>query len=80
MAVAGNAARLCPLSSSPHKTPSPHWCVAAPARTGAMVSLAQELPPVILARLTGLSITNAIRWTEAVAASNARYASFLVDR
>lgn len=51
-----------------------------PARTGAMVSLAQELPPVILARLTGLSITNAIRWTEAVAASNARYASFLVDR
>lgn len=51
----------------------------ATARTGAMTSLAQELPPVILARLTGLSISNAIKWAEAVAASNARYAASLVS-
>lgn len=54
--------------------------VPTTARTGAMVSLAQELPPVILARLTGLSTTNAIKWSEAVAASNARYAALLVNR
>lgn len=49
------------------------------ARTGAMASLAQELPPVILARLTGLSTSNAIKWAEAVAASNSRYAASLIS-
>ncbi|MDP9934553.1 hypothetical protein J2T11_000893 [Paenarthrobacter nicotinovorans] len=43
-------------------------------RNAAMGTLAQTLPPAILARLTGLSMTNAIRWSTAVAASNARYA------
>lgn len=51
----------------------------AQARTGAMVSLAQELPPVILARLTGLSTSSAIKWAEAVAASNARYAALVAN-
>jgi len=45
-----------------------------PYRTAALGTLAQTLPPAILARLTGLSMTNAIRWSTAVAASNARYA------
>ena len=45
-----------------------------PHRTAALGTLAQTLPPAILARLTGLSMSNAVRWSTAVAASNARYA------
>ena len=45
------------------------------ARTSALGGLAQDLPPVILARLTGMSVSNAIRWSESVSAANARYAS-----
>ncbi|WP_188814048.1 hypothetical protein [Pseudarthrobacter polychromogenes] len=47
----------------------------ATARTGALGELAQDVPPVVLARLTGISVANAIRWSEAVSASNARYGS-----
>ncbi|WP_262453335.1 site-specific integrase [Arthrobacter sp. A2-55] len=49
-------------------------------RSGALTSLAGQLPPVILARLTGLDITSATRWAGAVSASNARYAAFLLGR
>lgn len=45
------------------------------ARTGALAGLAQEVPPAILARLVGMSVPNAIRWSQAVSATNARYAS-----
>ncbi|MCQ6270608.1 hypothetical protein M8J71_08975 [Pseudarthrobacter sp. R1] len=45
-----------------------------PHRTAALGTLAQTLPPAILARLTGLSMSNAVRWSTTVAASNARYA------
>ncbi|MCB1297612.1 hypothetical protein E0W80_00895 [Microbacterium sp. PI-1] len=48
-------------------------------RAGALASLAQELPAPVIARLTGLHITAATRWAEAVVASNARY-SALTDR
>jgi hypothetical protein len=52
----------------------------APARTGALTSLAQQLPPVVLADLTGINIGTAIRWTNATAANNARYAGLLLDK
>ena len=48
-------------------------------RTGAMASLAQELPPTILARLTGVDPSTAIRWANAVSASNARYAGLVIQ-
>lgn len=43
------------------------------ARAGALASLAQQLPAPILARLTGLHVTSAVAWAEAVAASHAAY-------
>lgn len=48
------------------------------ARRGAMISLAAEVPPVVLARLTGIRIQTAIVWREAVAASRARYVGELL--
>lgn len=48
-----------------------------PTRTGALVSLVQELPVPVIARLTGLSIAAATGWSEAVAASHARYTGLL---
>lgn len=45
----------------------------SPARTTALASLAMQLPAAIISRLTGLNITAATRWADAVAASNARY-------
>lgn len=48
------------------------------ARTGALASLSGQLPPVILARLTGLEISTANRWSGAVSSSNARYAGLLI--
>lgn len=45
------------------------------ARAGALASLAQELPAPVIARLTGLHVTAATRWAEAVVASNARYSA-----
>lgn len=47
------------------------------ARAGALSSLSGQLPPVIVARLTGLEISAAIRWSAAVSTSNARYAGLL---
>jgi integrase len=48
------------------------------ARTTAMSMLTQSLPPTIVARLTGTTQGTAIRWMEAVAASNARYAAWVM--
>lgn len=59
------------------------WTIGVPpgsARTSALGGLAQDLPPAILARLTGISVGTAIRWTESVSASNARYASVALAR
>lgn len=46
-----------------------------PARTGALVSLVQEVPATVLARLTGLHVTAATGWADAVSASHSRYAN-----
>jgi integrase len=45
------------------------------ARKTALAALALQLPPAIIARLTGLNAVTAARWAEAVAASNAKYAA-----
>jgi integrase len=45
------------------------------ARRTALASLAMQLPPVIISRLTGLHVTTAARWAEAVAATSAKYAA-----
>lgn len=52
---------------------------ASTARTSAMSMLTQNLPPTIVARLTGTTQGTAIRWMDAVAASNARYAAFMIN-
>jgi integrase len=44
-------------------------------RQTALASLAMQLPPAIISRLTGLHVVTAGRWAEAVAASSARYAA-----
>lgn len=44
-------------------------------RTGALASLAQALPPSVIADLTGVHLRTAIAWREAVGASNSRYAA-----
>lgn len=49
------------------------------ARAGALASLSGQLPPVILARLTGLEISAAIKWSNAVSTSNARYAGLIAN-
>ena len=45
------------------------------ARTGALTSLAQQLPAPIMARLMGLHPTTAGRWTDTVSANHANYAA-----
>lgn len=45
------------------------------ARSHALTTLAQEMPAAVLARLTGLHITTASHWIQAISASNARYAA-----
>ena len=54
------SSRLTSLGIRPERT-----------RTTAMGQLAQQLPPPILARLTGLAPTTTVRWNAAVAASYA---------
>lgn len=44
----------------------------APARSTAMGQLAMQLPPVILARLTGITVARAAVWHSATSASQAR--------
>ena len=39
------------------------------------VSLVQEVPAPVLARLTGLHVTAATGWADAVSASHSRYAN-----
>ncbi|WP_306927039.1 hypothetical protein [Arthrobacter globiformis] len=55
------SSRLTALGVKPEKT-----------RSTAMGQLAQQLPPAILARLTGIKASTAVRWSAAVAASYAR--------
>ena len=50
------------------------------ARTSALIALAQELPPVVLSRLTGLEISAAIAWSTAIGANSSAYASAVIDR
>lgn len=50
------------------------------ARASALIALAQELPPVVLSRLTGLEITSAIAWSNAIAATNTSYAAAVIER
>ncbi|WP_345047118.1 hypothetical protein [Microbacterium invictum] len=51
----------------------------APARRGALTSLAAQLHPVVLADLTGIHIRTAIVWRDAVAASRSRYVDELLQ-
>jgi len=48
------------------------------ARKGAILSLASDVPPVVLAHLTGIHIRTAIWWRDAMAASRARYVNELM--
>lgn len=50
------------------------------ARTSALIALAQELPPVVLSRLTGLDISSAIAWSNAIGANNNAYATAVIER
>lgn len=50
----------------------------ADARKGAIISLARDVHPVVLADLTGIHIRTAIWWREAIAASRARYVGQLL--
>ncbi|MEV8274614.1 hypothetical protein [Microbacterium sp. NPDC077184] len=50
------------------------------ARTSALIALTQQLPPVVLSRLTGLEISSAIAWSNAIAANNTAYAADIIDR
>lgn len=49
-----------------------------PARTGAVTSLAQQLPPPVLAELTGMHVATAARWRSTIAESNAHYVGLLL--
>lgn len=48
---------------------------ARTARTGALVSLVQEISAPVISRLTGLHITATTGWADAVSASHARYST-----
>ena len=50
------------------------------ARTSALIALAQELPPVVLSRLTGLEISSAIAWSNAIGANSTSYAAAVIER
>ncbi|PTT59387.1 hypothetical protein DBR22_21945 [Arthrobacter sp. HMWF013] len=60
------SSRLAAVGIKPEKT-----------RSTAMGQLAQQLPPPILARLTGIKASTAVRWSAAVAASYARNTPWL---
>ena len=44
------------------------------------VELAQELPAVVLSRLTGLEISSAIAWSNAIGASDSACATAAIER
>ncbi|WP_424449828.1 hypothetical protein [Microbacterium arborescens] len=50
------------------------------ARTSALIALSQQLPPVVLSRLTGLEISSAIAWSNAVGAHTGAYAAEVIER
>jgi hypothetical protein len=45
------------------------------ARNGALLHLAGEVPPVVLADLLGISINNAVRWVQAASGDWSTYAA-----
>lgn len=52
----------------------------ADVRKGALITLASIVPPVVLAELTGIHISTAIGWRDAIAASRARYVRALQEQ
>jgi hypothetical protein len=50
------------------------------ARNSAVIALTQELPPVVISRLTGLEISSAIEWSNAVAANTTAYATSVIQK
>ncbi|WP_445520819.1 hypothetical protein [Streptomyces sp. NEAU-174] len=53
---------------------------ARPARNTTLIELTAELPPVVLARLLGLNINSAERWSAEAAANRTTYATDLARR
>lgn len=51
-----------------------------PARTSALIALAQQLPPVVISRLTGLEISSAIAWSNAIGATTSTYAAAAAEK
>ena len=51
-----------------------------PARTSALIALAQQLPPVVISRLTGLEIFSAIAWSNAIGATTSSYAAAAAEK
>ena len=51
-----------------------------PARTSALIALAQQLPPVVISRLTGLEIFSAITWCNAIGATTSTYAAAAAEK
>lgn len=62
--------------------PAPRWSASRHgwARTSALIALAQEVPPVVLSRLTGLDISSAIACSNAIGANNNAYAAAVIER
>jgi hypothetical protein len=50
------------------------------ARNGALLQLAGEVPPVVLADLLGISINNAVRWVAMASGHWSNYASHCAQR
>ncbi|MEV8360086.1 hypothetical protein [Microbacterium sp. NPDC076895] len=69
-----------PVATIPAPSAMPGGCLYEPKRTGALIALAQELPPVVLSRLTGLDISSAIAWSNAIGANSTAYAAAVVER
>ena len=51
-----------------------------PARTSALIALTQQLPPVVISRLTGLEISSAIAWSNAIGATTSTYAAAAAEK
>jgi hypothetical protein len=54
--------------------------VGRPARNTALIDLASQLPPAVLARLLGIDINTAGAWADRAARSGATYAADLTRR
>ncbi|GLY33396.1 hypothetical protein [Kineosporia sp. NBRC 101731] len=49
------------------------------ARAGALNALTQQLPPAVLARLTGLNVATCVAWSTAIGANTSTYAAAVTD-